>query len=81
MKSNKYAHTTPFFRKLELLKLCDINKVSTLMFAYKALNNNIYSPVDFQLRRVPDYEFRNNNDNLLHIPFVRQLYSTLFIGI
>ena len=80
-KGHRYAHITPFFKKLELLKLHDVNRVSTLVFVHKTLNNVVCSPVEFQIRRVPEYRLRNNDDNLLHVPFARQNYSTLFIGI
>ena len=41
-KTDYYAHTSPLFKNLNLLKLNDIFKYFTLIYMYKALNLNKY---------------------------------------
>ena len=81
MKKERNAHTEPLFKKLNLLKLKDINKYCTALYVYKAIHNHIYSPISFRFRNVQQYGLRNNNNNYLQVPFVRLRHSQLFIHV
>ena len=81
MKKERTAHSDPLFKKLNLLKIEEINKYCTALYVYKAINNHTYSPILFRFRNIPQYALRNNNDNYLEVPFVRLRHSQLFIHV
>ena len=64
---------------MKLLKLKDVNSFFSTIFVFKTINNLSYSPIQFQVRNVPQYGLRNNN-RLLEVPFTRHRYIELFIG-
>ena len=80
MKRNRFSHTQPLFKKLNLLRLKEFIEYSTSMFVFKVLNNLTHSPVLFNYRNVDAYLLRNNN-NFLQVPFTRYRKSQLFIAI
>ena len=79
MKRERTANSDPLFKRLNLLKLNEINKMCTALFVYKSLNNLIHSSINFTYRNVQRYDLRNNNIQL-ETPFVRFRFSQLFIN-
>ena len=80
MKKTRNVHSNPQFHQLNLLKINDTCKVNTLSFIYKSVNNLAHSPLQFQTRRVPRYQLRNDVNQLL-VPFSRHNYVQSFICI
>ena len=79
MKRNRWSPSAPLFRELKALTLLDINKVNTLVFVYKSLNNVIRSPIDFQYRIINEYNLRNNQS--LVIPLHHTKQTELFVHV
>ena len=79
MKRNRWSPSAPLFRELKALTLLDINKVNTLVFVYKSLNNVIRSPIDFQYRIINEYNLRNNQP--LVIPLHHTKQTELFVHV
>ena len=58
MKKRRFEHTSPLFKKLNLLKLDDICNLNCLMYVYKTVNDIIPSPISFEPRLAGRYNFR-----------------------
>ena len=76
-KLNYNDHTNPKFIEYNLCKFSDICSLNLAVFVFKYLNDLVFSPVVFNVRRQNDYNIRNLN--LLEISFVRSTQSQLFI--
>ena len=70
---------SPLFKKLKLLKLCDLNNLNMAVFVFKSINELIPSPVTFVYNAPGPYNLRRNE--LLHVPFTRSHQSQRFISV
>ena len=77
MKKGRLDPSSPLFKKLNLLKLEDINNLNTATFVYKSLNGLISCPVSFIAQRAGPYNLRRNQ--VLEVPFVSSRQSQRFI--
>ena len=69
--SNKYDHTSPMFKDLQLLKVHDIIVFQTLTFVYRALNT--YTTDTGFLTLTHDVQLRHTGN--LRIPFCRTSHA------
>ena len=79
MKKNRFEHTTPLFKQLNILKLDDVCKTSALQIVYKSLNNILQSPIHFTLRNENPYNTRYTPPLL--VPFCRSRQTSFFIHV
>ena len=84
-KTDYYAHTSPLFKNLNLLKLNDIFKYFTLIYMYKALNLNKYPSFLAALQNcIATHNHSTRQLNRYRLPFYRNdqskqslLYNTI----
>ena len=78
---NKYnAHTEPIFKKLGLLKIQDMFKLSLLKFQFKLSNGKLpeYFPTIFTVEETEhSYKTRNKNSSRLPIPVTTSAESSI----
>ena len=79
MKKRRTEPSTPLFKKLNLLKLTDVNNLNAGIFVFKSLNNLIPSPINFESRIIGPYNLRTEQP--LVIPFSRSNQYQRFIEI
>ena len=73
--SSYFAHTTPLFIKLNLLKIQDMFKLKLLKFFYK-LSYDLLPPYFNTYRDIIMQEpARTLRQNLIHPPFVKRVYT------
>ena len=77
MQRRRTAASDPLFKKLNLLKLNEINQMCTLLYVYKSVNGLTFSPINFTLRNNHLYGLRNNNLQL-DVPYTRYTYNQMF---
>ena len=58
MKKGRRTSSAQLFAQLKALKLFDIFQINTLIFVYKAKNNLISSPIEFEERAPNPYNLR-----------------------
>ena len=79
LKKSRWQPSAPLFKRLKVLKLHDFNKVNSVLFVFKALNDLIPSPITFSVRAPGPYNLRRNE--ALIIPFSRCNQNQRFISI
>ena len=79
MKKHRTEPSTPLFKKLNILKLKDVNNLNAGIFVFKSLHNLIPSPINYEYRLHGPYNLRTNNQ--LNIPFGRSNQYQRFIEI
>ena len=79
MKKRRTEPSTPLFKKLNLLKLNDINNLNAGSFVYKSINNLIPAPIAYESRFIGPYNLRRSQP--LSIPFTRFNQNQRFIHI
>ena len=77
MQRRRTAASDPLFKKLNLLKLNEINQMCTVLNVFKSMNNLIFSPINFTLRNNRLYGLRNNNTEL-EVPYTRYSHTQMF---
>ena len=79
LKKSRMHSASPLFKKLKLLKLCDLNNLNMAVFVFKSINELIPSPVTFVYNAPGPYNLRRND--LLNVPFTRSRQSQRFISV
>ena len=85
MRDIFYARLTAFtsidvrlvYRQFKILKFSDICYYNLVIYVYKALNNMLVTPLEFNIRNPPVYNLRNVP--LLVVPNLRTDQSQRFI--
>ena len=77
LKKGRREPSTPLFKKLKLLKLCDVNNLNSAQFVYKSIHELIPSPISFVQQAPGPYNLRHRE--VLYVPFTRSKQSQRFI--
>ena len=77
MRKGRLEPSAPLFKKLNVLKLEDINNLNAVTLVYKSLNGHILCPVNFSVQQAGPYNLRRPNE--VTVPFVNSRQSQRFI--
>ena len=79
LRKNRHHPSSPLFKRLNLLKLKELNEFNAVLLVYKSLNELIVSPVSFINQILGPYNLRRREP--LVVPFSRSNQSQRFIAI
>ena len=79
LRKNRQHSSSPLFKRLNLLKLNEINKLNATLLVFKSLNEFITSPIPYVHQNFGPYNLRRRET--LFIPFSRSSQSQRFIAI
>ena len=77
MKKGRMEPSSPLFKKLNLLKLEDVNNINVVKLIYKSINGLLSCPVNFVAHQAVPYNLRRIEP--LAVPFVTSRQSQRFI--
>ena len=79
LRKNRHHSSSPLFKRLNILKLKEINELNAVLLVYKSLNGLIVSPVPFINQNFGPYNLRRRET--LIVPFSRSSQSQRFVAI